>query len=462
MTTSNGKTNRRVLGIVFLTVFLDLLGFGILIPIRPFYAESFGASPMMVTWLGGAYSLMQFLFVPFWGRLSDRIGRRPVILTSIVFGAAGYVLFGLAGSLGVLFASRMLAGFGNANLAAAQAVIADTTTPENRAKGMGMLGAAFGLGFLFGPAIGGITGQISPQTPAFIAAGLGALNWILAWRFLPETRVRRDDAPTVGRTPLRMELLRRAFTVENVATLLLLSLIATTAFSLMEQVLGLYIERTWVPEAIIPDGAVATGQHLAGHKRAALLTAYFLIVVGVAAVIVQGMLIGKLTRRFGEKRLALAGSFVLVVGLGAIPAIGPSQPFATMFIIAGLLAIGSGLTNPTLKQPPVSLCRCRRAGRRARARPEHVGAGAGDRAGSRWRAVRAQHRDPVQRRRVHDVHRLRTRAAHPGARRVDRIASFRARTPASFRSGLVLAVNNRVPKFVSELSGTFSEPCTLR
>ena len=124
----SGKS--RPLLIAFITVTLDLLGFGIIIPIQPFYAETFGASPMMVTWLGASYSLMQFLFVPFWGRLSDRIGRRPVILTSVALGVIGYVIFGLANSLLLLFAARMLSGFGNANIATAQAIIADTTTGE--------------------------------------------------------------------------------------------------------------------------------------------------------------------------------------------------------------------------------------------------------------------------------------------------------------------------------------------
>ena len=159
------KKKNNPLFVAFLTIFLDLLGFGILIPIQPFFAESLGASASTVTLLSATYSIMQFLFAPFWGSLSDRYGRRPIILSSIFISAIGYFIFASAQSLQLLFLSRALSGFGNANLGAAQAIIADSTTGADRAKGMGLIGAAFGLGFIFGPAVGGILGQISPRTP---------------------------------------------------------------------------------------------------------------------------------------------------------------------------------------------------------------------------------------------------------------------------------------------------------
>src|SRR6185369_5738575 len=142
--------------VIFVTVFIDLLGFGIIIPLLPFYAESFGATALTVGLLGTSFSLMQFLFTPVWGRLSDRVGRRPVLIASLIVTGLSYVLFATASSLWVLFVSRMLAGAAGAVLSTAQAYVADTTTREERTKGMGLIGAAFGMGFIFGPAIGGI------------------------------------------------------------------------------------------------------------------------------------------------------------------------------------------------------------------------------------------------------------------------------------------------------------------
>jgi len=325
--------------VVFLTVFLDLLGFGLLIPISAFYAESFGARPALITVLGACYSLMQFLFMPFWGRVSDRIGRRPVILLSVAVSCIGFLGFGLASSLWMLFAARLLSGFGNANIAAAQAVIADTTTPENRAKGMGVIGAAFGLGFIIGPAIGGTLGQISLNTPAFVSAGLAAINWVLAYFLLPETR---KIGGAQHRSHLSFAGLREVRGQSNVGRLLTLSLLITAAFALMEQVLGLYFERIWVPTATTPMLA------LAGHKHAAMLTTYAMVVVGVTMTIVQGGLIGPMARRFGEDRLVRAGTLLMVAGLLGVPAAGASGSFGFELPVMVLLALGSGLTTPSI------------------------------------------------------------------------------------------------------------------
>src|SRR3970040_120174 len=142
--------------VIFVTVFVDLIGFGIIIPLLPFYAESFGASALQVGLLAASFSLMQFLFAPVWGRLSDSIGRRPIILIVLFGSCVSYLIFGLARSLTVLFLARLAAGIAGANIPTAQAFIADTTTHENRARGMGLIGAAFGLGLIFGPAIGGV------------------------------------------------------------------------------------------------------------------------------------------------------------------------------------------------------------------------------------------------------------------------------------------------------------------
>ena len=339
-----GGGSRGPLLVVFLTVFLDLLGFGIIIPIQPFYAEAYNASPTMVTLLGGSYSLMQFLFVPFWGRISDRVGRRPVILTSICASIIGYLLFGLADSLALLFAARMLTGFGNANIATAQAIIADVTRPTERARGMGLIGAAFGLGFVVGPALGGAFGQISVAAPAYAAAVLSAINLVFAYVKLPETRdPSRATEEVARRSPLSFHALKRALGNPNLATILFLVLVTTTAFALMEQVLGLFIERHWVPGAVAASG----DHHSEAYKRAAWLTTELLIVIGITAAVVQGGLIGRLVKRFGERRLTWAGLLMLAASLAGIPAVGMG-PFALMFPLSVVLAVGSGLTTPSL------------------------------------------------------------------------------------------------------------------
>ncbi|HEX2189860.1 MAG TPA: MFS transporter, partial [Longimicrobiaceae bacterium] len=178
---------RSPLTIVFLTVFLDLVGFGIVIPLLPLYAERFGAGPVAVTWLVAVYSLMQLVFAPWWGSLSDRVGRRPVLLVGLFGSAASYLLFGLAGSLAALFAGRALAGIMGANVGVAQAYIADVTPPEERAKGMGLIGAAFGLGFIFGPALGGTLAHFGHAVPFLGAAALAAVNGCLGLALLPES-----------------------------------------------------------------------------------------------------------------------------------------------------------------------------------------------------------------------------------------------------------------------------------
>ena len=254
---------------VFMTMFLDLVGFGIIIPIQPFFAENFGASPTLITLLGGSFSLMQFIFVPPWGRLSDRIGRRPVMLISIAITAIGYALFATAESIEMLFIARMMAGFGAANIATSQAIMADISTAENRAKAMGVIGAAFGLGFVFGPAIGGLLGQISPQTPIWVAAGLSTLNFISAVFLLPET-LKKDQR--AKRELNLFKVFARVANKPNVTPLLVTTLVITGGFSLMEQVLGLFIEHTWVTTSMditrdvaFKEAAALTRALLKGH-----------------------------------------------------------------------------------------------------------------------------------------------------------------------------------------------------
>lgn len=334
------RQSKKTMAIVFLTIFLDLVGFGIIIPIQPFYAKSFGAEPALITLLGASYSLMQFLFSPIWGRLSDRVGRRPIMLVSIAITSLGYCILGFADSIALLFVARMLSGLGGANIGTAQAIIADSTTPELRAKGMGLVGAAFGLGFIFGPIMGGYFVRFGLATPIFIAAGLCAVNLVLAFIILPETRFLRAEKKTVAHLGFSWKTLKHASRHPGVARLFALYFYFSIAFSMMEQVLALFIEKTWVA------GGTGTPELLA--QRAAQMTTHILVVVGVTATLVQGGLIGRLVKRFGERQLVILGIACVSASLLSIPLTGA---FDSYYWLAGLmipLAFGAGVFNPSI------------------------------------------------------------------------------------------------------------------
>src|SRR5438105_5170185 len=201
--------------ILFLIVFVDLVGFGLIIPLLPFYGERFGASPQLVTILMAVYSLMSMLAAPLWGRLSDRIGRRPVLMASMAAAALAYLWLGLATELWMVFAARALSGACAGNIAAAQAYIADVTPPEKRARGMGMIGAAFGLGFIIGPALGGILAgndlaTADLRTPGFLAAGLSLVAFLGVLFVLKESRsAAAVETPRRGRVAVLVEALGR-------------------------------------------------------------------------------------------------------------------------------------------------------------------------------------------------------------------------------------------------------------
>ncbi len=335
----NQKKQRSPIVIAFFTIFLDLLGFGIVIPVNSFYVQSLGASPTVIAWLSASYSLMQFLFAPFWGRLSDKIGRRPVILISVAASCAGHMIFGLSSTLAAVFAARILAGFGNANLGTAQAIISDVTTPENRAKGMGLIGAAFGLGFLLGPAIGGFAGQFSPQAPAITAGCLAAINFVMAYFMLPETRVEGATGDNHHRRTFSLKTLQSAMALPNVGTILKISFINTGAFAMFEVIVGLLMERSFLPI----EGR-DTPEHIAA---AAKLTAWFLVAVGITAVIVQGGLIGRLTKKFGERKLFQMGLLLTCISIGMIPFLAKTGVYENMLFAAVILAAGTGIFNPS-------------------------------------------------------------------------------------------------------------------
>ena len=328
--------SKKTLFVAFLTIFMDLLGFGIIIPIQPAYVESFGVTPKVVTLLGASYSIMQFLFAPFWGTLSDKIGRRPIILFSILISALGHFIFAWASVLPLLFAARMLAGFGNANIGTAQAIIADVTTAENRSKGMALIGVAFGLGFLFGPALGGFLVQYSPQMPFIVAGCLSVANLLFAFFMLEETK--SESSTPRERKLFDPGLFQEAKQFVNVREILIISLIYTTAFALMEQAISLYIERIWVTDLNLSSEA-----HI---EKTGLFTAYFLIVIGITAIIVQGGMIGRLTKRFGEAKLVSIGLFAIFLSMLGIPLLGDTGNYSLFLLIAIPMAFGTGVLNP--------------------------------------------------------------------------------------------------------------------
>jgi MFS transporter, DHA1 family, tetracycline resistance protein len=332
---------KRAMLVAFFTLFLDLLGFGVFLPVSPFYAESFGATPAVVTLVGAAYSLMQFVFSPIWGRMSDRSGRRVVVLTSICFACAGWLVLGFASSLAMIVVARLIAGFGNANLGTAQAIIADVTDEKDRAKGMGMVGAAFGMGFLFGPIIGGVLmTNFGPHVPAFVSAGLAVLNLVLAFFFLPETNTRRGQS--TGKHSLSpIVALQEAMRLPRAGTLLWVMLVYSIGFSLMESGIQLFIEREYVPANMLgtPEG----------HQLASKQSTQVLVLVGVVAVIVQGFFIRKLRARFNEKQLIVGGTAIVAASLayyGLLPFV--ALPLTAMFVGTITLAFGSGITSPSV------------------------------------------------------------------------------------------------------------------
>ncbi len=322
------------LGTIFLTVFLDLLGFGLVVAFLPRIAREYGASDAVATLTGTAFSAAQFVFVPIWGRLSDRVGRRPVLLWSIAASAIGMVLLGCSSSLWMLFAARLFSGAATGNIAVAQAYIADVTTPENRARGMGLIGVAFGLGFIFGPFIGGELGQLNVGRPgelaAFVAAGFSALNFALAFRLLPESLPLAARGKFVrSASPFDLRRFRDALAVSGLPAAIAVSFMLNLSFSGMEQIFALFSKD-------------AFQMSIAGTGRV-------LGLVGVIATLVQGLAIRPLSRVFGETRLARVGVLTIAVGFW-LTGVSPSLEvgFAAMIVAAGFTALGASLTTPSL------------------------------------------------------------------------------------------------------------------
>ena len=307
--------------IIFITVFIDLLGFGIIIPLLPFYAQSFGASAFTIGLLGTVFSLMQFLVAPLCGRWSDRIGRRPIILAGLFASAIAYVALALADSLALIFAARIVGGIAGGNIPTAQAYIADITTHENRAKGMGLVGAAFGLGFIIGPALGGVLTRFGTSTPMWCAAALCFGNFLAAIFLLPESR--RGDPDRISLS--RLDLFQRARRHGGLMPLLLVFFLVSTAFSGFEATFALFTERRFDFDA----------------ERIGYVFAF----IGVVLAIVNGVLVGRVVPVIGERRLMPLAIGIIAFALLMLPA---AHSVPVLFAVCGMLAIGMGFNNPSM------------------------------------------------------------------------------------------------------------------
>ncbi|HEX5454747.1 MAG TPA: MFS transporter [Stellaceae bacterium] len=311
--------------ILFLIVFVDLVGFGLVIPLLPFYAERFHATPLEMTALFATYSLMAMVMAPLWGRLSDRIGRRPVLMASMLAAALAYCWLAFADALWMVFAARAFAGACAGNIAAAQAYIADVTPPEKRARGMGMIGAAFGLGFIIGPVIGGVVAgadiaTADLRTPGLIAGGLSFVACLGALALLRES-LKAPRTPAHG----RIAAIRAALARPVLARLLLVSFLVVLAFSGMETTFA------WWAIAQFGWGPRPTG--------------FIFFYVGLLSALMQGGLIGRLSKRYGEERLLLGGLVSIGFGLLVMPF---ARDLPLLILAMTALALGMGAMQPSL------------------------------------------------------------------------------------------------------------------
>lgn len=310
---------------IFLIVFIDLLGFGIILPLLPYIAEKYSASPLQIGILSATYSLFQLISAPILGRLSDRYGRKKILIISQIGSAIGYLILGFAHSLPLLFLSRIIDGITGGNISIAQAYIADVTTKENRAKGMGLIGAAFGLGFIFGPAIGGALSKISYSTPAYFAAGVSLITILATIFFLKET-VDEKKAATSPRTKFSLQEFRRVMKLYPIGLLIIVFLMLNTAFSIMQGNFSLWTQKTFNFDA----------------SQNGWLFAY----IGVLAVIFQMRLLPYMVKRFHEKNILKLSLLLMAIGLLLIPiAKHPNFLFVALFF----LPLGNGLANPTIQ-----------------------------------------------------------------------------------------------------------------
>ncbi|MFL7890942.1 MAG: MFS transporter [Anaerolineales bacterium] len=319
--------NNRKLITLFLIVFIDLLGFSIILPLLPFYAESFNATPTQIGFLVASYAAAQLVGAPLLGRLSDRFGRKPVLLISLTGTLIGFLILGFANSLWMLFLSRILDGFTGGNISVAQAYITDVTDESNRAKGLGLLGAAFGLGFIIGPAAGGLLSVYGFALPAFVAAGFSMISILGVLFFLPEslTEEARADLEKQERQSFSLKNLWQALNRPRVGPILHVRFFYGLAFAIFQTIFPLYA--------------------LYRFDLDARSTGFVLTYVGILVVFVQGFLVGWLASHFDEYRLIFLATVIMGLSLFAW-AIVPNV--AALLMVLAPLAFAAGILNTLL------------------------------------------------------------------------------------------------------------------
>jgi len=321
------SNSKSPLAVLFVTIFLDLMGFGLIIPILPLYSKSLGAPYWEIGAIAVMFPLMQFLFASFWGGLSDRFGRRPIMLVSIFITVLAYIFFAHSTTILMLFISRALSGFGAANLSVAQAYISDVTKPENRAKSFGILGAAFGLGFIFGPPIGGFVKEnYNLEMVGYVAASFSFINLVMAYFLLPESLKEKTYGRKLFPNPFGDVI--SGFKRELTGSLLFINFVYIAAFSMMQ-----------ITAALLWEERYALSEAEVG---------YMFSYIGVLAVIIQGGLIGWFNKKLGERRLLILGNILMFGGLLMMPFV-PVQYFIPLELVAmAIISFGNSFLTPTI------------------------------------------------------------------------------------------------------------------
>ncbi|MDG2124042.1 MAG: MFS transporter [Verrucomicrobiales bacterium] len=321
---STPPKQKASLGIILLTLFISMLGIGIIIPVMPLYAEKFGASEFQIGLLFATYAGCQFLFSPLIGKLSDRVGRRPVLLISTLGTAIGFVLMGAAESLPILFAARVIDGVSGANIGTAQAYIADVTSREERGRAMGLMGATLGLGFIFGPALGGNLSHINPALPFYVVAGIAVINLLLIFFKLPESLSAEQRSHPSSKLPF--SALLKHTEAPTFVRVIIANFASVFAFTVMTTAWALFLSNRF------------------GYEERA--SGNILAYIGVIGVLVQGGLVRRLLKKPDrEAPVAVAGAVIMVISLAALPF---STGLWTLLITSTGLAIGNSLLTPTI------------------------------------------------------------------------------------------------------------------
>ncbi len=310
---------------LFIIIFVQLVGFGIILPLLPYYSESLGASPLTIGFLLASFSLFQFIFSPILGEISDKIGRRPVLLISMLGTVISFILLGIANTMLLLFVSRIIDGISGGNISAAQAYIADITNEENRTYGMGILTAGFGLGFIFGPSIGGLLAQYGYHVPALFAAVLSFIAFILTYFFLPES-LDKTKVPLKTRNKLfDIELFKDALSRPTIGALIILFFFFMLAFSLLQGTFALFANDSL--------GLSVTQ------------VGYVFAYIGIVSVVTQLVFLKKLVKYFGEKKLAVVGLMIAAVSFALIPF---AHSMLDLMFVFTTLSFGNSVVNPVL------------------------------------------------------------------------------------------------------------------